>query len=450
MRIGTQNLLLIVPLFLGVAVALGLLLYFSEPHELLWGQEQQASSYAIAIAEFASERETNLHPSVYSPSTDDGLRRALDRILSSHRVKAVFQLSPNCKTIAWSYPAGAVKTVPFATPGNLATLMSHDGVWTSDVLPTKPRGAVVQAYSSMQTPTGTPLGAIGVITDASSYLRETRQTQTGVALAAIGVLIVGLLVSIFVSSLISREVRSLSETAALIAGGNLDVQAPGGRIQEIEDLGGTFNTMSDVLKDVLSRTKRSLVEGEQLRTPAEMAESYIEMFRPPIAATMHGVRICSRAIGEGSGMFWTAVETASGSCAALGRLTAEDEVATAIAASAAARYLTRRLIDDDPKQALTEAMQLFHADSLECLRFTGDKVEHWDAVSGQPTVQSYPAASRSRWALHRVTPDAGSIVDRYLSLFDGHAPDDLAGDIAAAMPADSDGAILIAGTADAD
>jgi HAMP domain-containing protein len=464
LRIGTQNILSIVPLFILLAVILGGLLYVVERHERLWGQEQQASGYAIAIAEFAAERASQPGEAAnYSPDTDPNLKRALDRILGNGRVKNVFELSPDSETIKWSYPKGSITSVPPDLPSDLTTTMESDGSWISDLMPTGPRTALMRACSSMLAPNKKLIGTIGVTTDASAYLRDSQQTFTWVAIAAIAVIFVGLLITMLVSGLISREVNRLSETAALISGGNLDVQAPAGHIQEIDDLGNTFNTMSEVLKDVVSRTKRSLNEGEQFRTHAETAGAYADIFRPPLAVDIGGLRVAALAHGRDFGTFWTAFETDGGCCLALGHVTAEDEMSTVIAASAATRFLNHKLTKSNARQAIEEIVDLFHPDFFECLCFGGGSVDHWTVETsalvataasgntenspsaGRPAVQSYPASSRERWVLHRFTPDASSIIDRYVRVFGHHSPDDLAHDIAAALPDESEGALIIAG-----
>lgn len=445
MRIGTQNFLLIVPLFLILAVVFGGLLYFEERQELLWGQQQEATSYAISIAEFAHERATLAHTGVDSPASDPGMRGALDRILGDQHVKTVFEIDPSTRAILWSYPKGAVISAPSDLTPQLGALMASDGTWTSGVIRIGRTGAVMDGYSSLLGPDGSHYDALGVVTDASGYVQASHETLRRVVIAAIGVSVVGLLIAVLVSWLISREVGNLSQTAAVISGGNLNVQARPGLIVEIGDLGNTFNTMSDVLKDVLSRTRRSLIEGEQFRTHAELAASYAGMFRPPISEDIGAFRIVARSTGQDFGLFWTAFESAGGSCLALGHLTAEDDVATVITASAATGYLQHRLTKADAAEAIKEVAELFKPDFFECLCFGGGTVDHWSLQPGGPIVESYPVDARVVWILHRFEPDAGSLVDQYVRVFGQRAPDDLAHDILAALPAGSEGALVIAG-----
>ena len=50
MRIRTQNLIVIIPLFLGMAVATGAMTYSTARQEMLWGLEEEATSLSIAIS----------------------------------------------------------------------------------------------------------------------------------------------------------------------------------------------------------------------------------------------------------------------------------------------------------------------------------------------------------------------------------------------------------------
>lgn len=464
MRIGTQNILFIGPLFLGLAVCLGLLLYYVESQRLLWGQQQEATGYAISIAEFTQERALDQHVTVADPAKDPGLRRALDRILGDGRIKTVFALDPKTAKLDWSYPAGALTTVPSDVTPDLDVILIDDGVWVSDIHRAAHKTGTLEAYSSMAAPDGKLVAAIGVVDDATGYVRATDRIGPETIGAAVAIFIIGLIIAGIVSYLISREVRSLSATAALISSGNLDVQASPGHIQEIGDLGNTFNTMSDVLKDVLSRTKRSLIEGEQFRTHAELAASYAGMFRPPVSEEVGGLHVAVSTSGQDFGLFWTAFETGGTVCIALGHLTAEDDVSTVIAASAATRYLKHRLTKDDAGDTISEIVDLFKPDFFECYCLTGGTVDHWTLTTAdlddeelpegqrssfsnvvRPAVQSYPADSRRLWTIHRFSPNADSIVNQYIRVFGHHGPDDLVHDILAALPTGTEGALLVAG-----
>jgi len=463
LRIGTQNTLFIVPLFLFLAVVLGGVLYFGESRQRLWGQEQEASGYAISIAEFAQDRAIDAHLDIDDPVKDPGLARSLDHILADNRLKAVYAINPRTRTLLWSYPAGSVTALPSDIPTDLAGALLGDGVWTSDVERTGPKTATMEACSSIVGKDGKLIGAIGVVDDATGYVRASQQTFTSVAIAASIIIVVGLIITLLVSWLISREVRDLSRTAALISSGNLDVQASPGHIQEIGDLGNTFNTMSDVLKDVLSRTKRSLIEGEQFRTHAELAASYAGMFRPPISEDVGGMRVAVTAAGQDFGLFWTAFETAGTICIALGHLRGDDDVDTVITASAATRYLKHRLTREEAGATIGEIVDLFKPDFFECYCLTGDAVDHWTLVpiddarkTGEghqtlnalrPAVQSYPAGSRTLWTIHRFSPNADALVEQYVRVFGHHGPDDLVHDIVAALPTGTEGALLVAGAA---
>jgi len=437
---------------------MSVLLYLGEHREQLQGQQWEASGYAISIAEFVRERAVDRNLAIDNPKDDPGLGRCLDKILADGRVKTVFAVNPQTHELLWSYPEGSLTAPPPDIPANLSSILIEDGVWISDVNRTGRRTANMEAYSSIIDKGGKMVAALGVVDDATAYVTESNKIVTEVAIAAIVIIVVGLIITIMVSFLISREVRSLSQTAALISGGNLDVQASPGHIQEIGDLGNTFNTMSDVLKDVLSRTKRSLIEGEQFRTHAELAASYAGMFRPSISEDVGGMRVAITAAGQDFGLFWTAFETDGTVCIALGHLKGDDDVDTVIAASAATRYLKHRLSRQEAGATIGEIVDLFKPDFFECYCITAGTVDHWTLApvddgtpstsnALRPAVQSYPAGSRTLWTIHRFSPNSDALVEQYVRVFGHHGPDDLVHDIVAALPTGTEGALLVAGAA---
>src|SRR5262249_43560731 len=146
-----------------------------------------------------------------------------------------------------------------------------------------------------------------------------------------------------------------------------DRQVRAGRIQEVADLGNTFNTMTDVLRDVLTRTRRSLIEGEQFRTSADLARVYVDRCCAPLRLNLGGGRVAARHMRTGSsalaapsgrgpaatGAFYTAFEARPGAyCAAVGRVRVEGELESAIEASAAAAHLRRAMAEREPEAAL--------------------------------------------------------------------------------------------------
>jgi len=85
---------------------------------------------------------------------------------------------------------------------------------------------------------------------ASSNRARRLSLQAVLSLAAIGALsiIIGIVLSLFLSRLISRPVTELKKAALQIAEGNYDVQVPGGGSTELALLAEQFNQMAEKLK----------------------------------------------------------------------------------------------------------------------------------------------------------------------------------------------------------
>lgn len=444
MKIAVQNIIFIVPLFLALALILGGLLYFTERQERLWGQEQEARSAAISIAEMAAQRCSDLGLAErYSPQTDPGLAAALQRIIGYGRIEQVFELDPNANTVMWSVPAGSVDGPPDKAT-DLISPMRSNGAWTSDIVSVGGGHSVLRGYAPMFS--GHDLvGSIGVVTNADEYVKNQRQALIEVGGATLAVILLGLLVAAFISWVISTEVNVLSRTAALVTAGDLDVQAPPGNIQEIGDLSNTFNTMSDVLKDVLSRTKRSLADAEQWRTATELAQAYTNQFRPSVDTRIGGVSYVSRQIGQDFGLFWTAFEIPGGSCAVVGRVDGRDELEAAIAGSAVVQYLRSRVPVGDVDAALQETAELFSPQTMECVIFVGTSARRLTYSQSKPSaVQSF-AADSGHVLMQVTTPDSAASMDEYLKVFSHLPVSELAQDITAALPQNVRGCLMVAG-----
>lgn len=105
------------------------------------------------------------------------------------------------------------------------------------------------------------------------YIIPKAELYSGVILIAIvsvtiilGGLFVTLLFSQYISNSLTRPIRLLRESAAAIAGGNLDVQVPKITDDEIGELSDQFNVMVRSLKDLLKR----VYEEQEARRASEM------------------------------------------------------------------------------------------------------------------------------------------------------------------------------------
>jgi HAMP domain-containing protein len=373
MSIRTQNLVSILPVFLFLAVVSAGLMLKTVREEYLWGLREEASSLAVATAEF-------IPGACFRELVERGsgapyylrLAPALDRILKQKQAQRIFGLTPDGRHLLFSRggPPGDATGHLLPTPAELAAIDRGEPLGTS--VKTDRRGRIVMtayarvhdwqrtgseplapecAYALRPSDNGvdgargapSPVGLLGVETDARGMESLTRELLARGGWIIGAVLILGAAATLSVSAVVSREVRNLTDGAALVKRGSLDHSIEAGCIQEVWDLCNTFNTMSDVLKDVLAKTKRSLLEGELFRSEADLAETYTRLFWPKLsaggvdvggltpgrsryahsAALWDGVEVVAKRLGDRpDGSFFGAFPIEGGVCALVGKVQA--------------------------------------------------------------------------------------------------------------------------------
>jgi HAMP domain-containing protein len=485
MKIRTQNLLAIVPLFLFLAVASSLLISFAERRELLWGLREEASSLAVASAEFIDGQgyATLVSAGTRAPYFA-GLSVSLERILHRGQARRIFGLSADGGRTLFTLDAGEngaeapasatvtrgippmhglgyepvldAKKQPIASrPVAMDTARFFASApprapqyFVSDVRDTGPGDARMTAMAPIADAAGRRVGILGVETDAEEYVVTTRRILGTSAWITGIVLLVGTVVALGVSGLVTHEVQDLTRAAVDVKLGNLDRSIQPGRIQEVGDLAGTFNTMSAVLKDVLSQTRRTLIEGEQFRTEEDLAEVYNELFWPPLSSCHDGVAAAARQIGKGAaGSFHALLTSPHGGCAVVGRVGGSSPVTAALEASAACLLLQQEVAATDADTALRRVKELFDVERLECLC--------WDRATMAGCRWSFSAAAGCGarepvcfepgrpLLLSTLRADVQETVNRYASRFARLSPEELLADINAALPPGEEGSLMI-------
>jgi len=413
MTIRTQSLVSILPVFLFLAVVSSGLMLKTEREEYLWGLREEASSLAVATAEFLSAAEPGLLASgrIGTAGQPPGAGRvlgAIDRILGSspgtgseRSWRRIYGLTADGQSVLFCRdrtqaqgpaPPGEEPLLPGAAEvaairrGELFALATRRGS----------RGRLVMtAYAPVRDASGNVAGLIGVETDAQGIETLTRGLIARSLLGIGAVLLLGAGATMAVSGVVSREVRDLRAGVARMKEGDLDVTARAGRIQEVGDLCSTLNTMNELLKDVLAKTKRSLLEGEQFREPVDLAQVFSEERWPPLHLRLGTVQVVARRNGgmpDGSFQAAFAVDrpagapsmagaAADGVWALVGRVREESvgrtTLETVIAASAACSLLVERLRVAAPGQAIADVCELFPLQHLDVVCCRAGSVERW-------------------------------------------------------------------------
>ena len=89
MKIATQNLILIAPIFLVLAVITAVVLFVSERREVRWGLDSEAQGVALTIAEFTRASTLAALPGETPKDREARLRPPIDRVLKFGHARRV-------------------------------------------------------------------------------------------------------------------------------------------------------------------------------------------------------------------------------------------------------------------------------------------------------------------------------------------------------------------------
>ena len=308
MKIATQNLILIAPIFLALAVITAFVLFVSERREVRWGLDSEAQGVALTIAEFTRASTLAALPGETPKDREARLRPPIDRVLKfghARRVELfVMEAGQPHRILDIGERAG---TPPSIDPDTLDRVIDG-GVPVDDAPGASDRQA---AYAPIRT--GSQVHGVVVVEASLAPLFAHRHEMIFLTAAiAVGLLGIGCLVSLIISRIISGEIGRLTRTAEAFVAGAYDARLERGAIEEVAVVGSTFGIMGSVLKDATLRSTREMVQLERFSTETDLGVSFAERFARPIAEERGGLAVAIDRIGPSMyGDFWFVASSAT-------------------------------------------------------------------------------------------------------------------------------------------
>jgi HAMP domain-containing protein len=426
MKISTQNLILITPIFLLLALITGLLLFVSERREVRWGLDSEAAGIALTIGEFTDPAAlTKLGDGLAGPDGLAAIRQPLERILEFGQARRIELL-----VLTGGRPRAVLDLGERAgTPGAISDDVLQQALADRVVTRAVPGSApLLAAYAPIRERTGKVVGLVAVETSLASEVDHRRAVLTRTAAIACGLFVVGCLVALLISRMIGAEIDSLARSARAFASGDYDAQFEVSRIEEVAEVGSTFRIMGSVLRDTTSRSAREVRQFEQSIAEADLAESYAGRFAPPVDEESGGVRLAIDRVGSAlGGDFWLACSRLDGHYACLGRVDGPSSLESVMMASAA-----RALLDEGLRNGITVADLLGQASELfpiHCCallhwrRERGASLEAYWLRAGRPLDRTWiePAGDRTV-VLTTLDEESDRKAARYAAMYTFDAP----------------------------
>ncbi len=445
MKIRTQNMLAIVPLFLGLAVLIGALMYFVQYRELLWGLDEEATSIAVATARHMDPER------VRAAETEEDWQQLMAnpvQVLEWQRARRIVLMDPDLSLLFDSADdSDAARTIPL-TPALHDRL--HEAPYASTAILQDDDGRFLYAFSPVGDDDGMA-AIVAVETDADTLGAHELRMRRDIQLIVIVTVLIGMLLAILISGIISRRIVSLTRAADAVAGGQYDQPHETAGVQEINDLSSTFNTMSSVLSEVVSKTRRAVVEAEQFRTDDDLARAFTDTFMPPVHATYHGVAVSAVHVSSHSkGHFFAVAERDDAVMVAVGEVGAKEGLTEPLTASSAAAMLQETWKVMDLKAACESWGRLFDVRATEIITWERNAENltrgTWDAQTGSFTWDD------TKWTdepivIHTIHEKVAHRIELYVKTFNRLSPEELTREIVLTLDKDQPGAVVVAGRA---
>ncbi|OQY29735.1 MAG: hypothetical protein B6244_02800 [Candidatus Cloacimonetes bacterium 4572_55] len=372
MKIRTQNFITILPIFILMAIATGILNYSTQRQELLWGIKEEVSSLTAASAELIdADLIDRLLKQPDDGQTLNALHKPINRLQIWNQNHRFVLFDPDNPAFVIRFPPDDELAQQFLLPSKqvLVELISgYKNILTTEMTEPALNKRIISSFASVYSH-GKSILILGVISDVSWYIEETRGILYENLIVAVCIILFGSFVSILISYILTGKIHQFNEEALVVAAGNYDQRIKIESIQEVSDLSNTFNTMSSVLEDVLSKTKRSIIEGEQFRSLSDLACYFNETFRQPIEGVFHNIELSISLASEyPSGDFFGVFNLGKRTYAILGRVLGTKELDSIMFASAAYTYIKEALIKSDTKKVIENIQQFpIKIEALICL-----------------------------------------------------------------------------------
>ena len=384
MKIQTQNQMMILPLFVGLGLVSGGLMYTVEKTELEWGIREEARAVAVASTDFLSDKPTS------DGSDQEGYDR-LNRLVTRGRARRILMYTADGAKVVFdterdNQDVQALSPEIVDAVGNHSVFIAPIEVRAAKSPDEKPT-ATEAIYSAITEPEGKGArrAVLATFIEVPDYPIRMNGLLVRVFTLWAVISAIGFIVSQWLSQRISREVLALREEASRMADGDLtlaktskaSLAVANSRIQEVGDLANTMRTMRDVLNETLIKARRSLLESEQFRTDADLARTFGETFLPRIAGSLGPVEMIAAPVPDGRprgdnepARFYGATSAREGRLARafFGTVRADTKesgpLETTLTASAVAALLTEELAHRDPMTAFAHTCDLFTVEML--------------------------------------------------------------------------------------
>ena len=339
MKIKYNNLLTITPIFFTISLVFAFLNYNNEQREVAWGIQTKAESIAITSTIFIEHLTNTQNLS----SILDDLDQKFHRILLYGQAKR-FYISENGVVVL-----NTDKAMPVVPAQNINKME------ISEIF-TKGEESLVTIHSPIKTNSNG--AALSIDIDVSAAVKQLDEAIYEMLFTVLSITMIGLIASYLLSKIVIKKIQILNTTANDIASGNYSHDVYQGSIREFTDLGDTLNIMKSIMKEIIFKTKNSIIEEEKFRSEEDIIDTYNRSYFAPKHVSFENISLSIFTVGETeNGYMFDAFQLEDKIYGYMGKVTKQgDNLETSIKANTVRKYVSHHLKKGDLNLALLQKM----------------------------------------------------------------------------------------------
>ncbi|MCB1553926.1 MAG: hypothetical protein KDJ14_08975 [Xanthomonadales bacterium] len=268
MTLRWRHYLAVISLVLGLGLASSAVLIRLVTNETEWGMQQRAEGAATSVAEFLPLLEA-ASPDRRQAMLDDVLARLGDAAL---QVQA-WPLDGAAPRMALAAASMQLPAQPSDT--EIETLRERGAAWRATDgegdAPDQILGFALAYDAGHQ-----PVALVSVAEQDDSLDAALTALRSKLIAVALAMFLVACVVAEWLTRMVQGELGTLCHAASELEGGRSAEAWEPGRIQEINDLGGTLQTMGSLLEDGVQRTRLRFFKAETIPTRHDMAQRVVQ------------------------------------------------------------------------------------------------------------------------------------------------------------------------------
>lgn len=422
MRLRTQIVLSVLPLFVAVGGLGAALRYSTEESEMRWGLRQEAEGYVYAVRGALGAEPWRNPKSLQAAG--ETISAKLKQLSSNGKVKRVVGLSPDGGTL-FDMSSDGPTSGKLVIESEMLSQIRDGKPWFGAVS----RGDSVRSFLPVLDADGHVVGTLGVELGAAAYWLEADELYHAVLLQAGLAVLIGMLCALALARIISRGIGKLEHQARGIQFGFTPGvkeeiilgNAPVSIVQELCDLSDGLKTLQSTMSDVRRRTQMDLFERERFLLEDDLTDLCRGEDSGVAELEAEGFQVLGlQAQTMVQGCFLNVFQHASTIYVVHGQVRGDDIAARLRNASAAARFSVEVLKEADVSEAWKRIRSIFSLEYWTCVRMVRGKsgAEMWTAYAGDEQLRQSPIAFRAgRVMQHNLSDDGARRIESYLEVF---------------------------------